>query len=245
MRTLPFALALAACSGGIEVSPYEASTLEAAVVQVGPEVDFEAGNRRDFVGTLQIEGADRDWLVTVETSTGGRDIDLHTPSAADLSVLDGAADVRVTVERDPASEELSLAITDGSGGVLYIVEPAEPTALTRDMMGSGQIGRGDDLGQVQEGAWSLTLTSGLLRTDTGDVELLPGEPQAVTIDGATYRAVLLASFEAEMEGESPNCSGARERLAYELLRTDDPALAKLVRPEGEALPTSTCGAAAP
>ncbi|MEZ4234902.1 MAG: hypothetical protein R3F59_01800 [Myxococcota bacterium] len=238
----PLLAALALACTQTEISAFEPATLEAATVLVGPEVDFDAGNRRDFVGDLTVEDdGGGDWHLTLRGSGGTHELDVHSPARSDLSGLDGLTDARLSVQRDPASREVSLAVVDADDVVRYLVEPAEPGVLTNDLFGAGLVARGEELGPAQDAAWDLTLSAGVLRTDDGDVELLPGEPQQVALDGLPYRAVLLASFEADLRVESDvSCTGARERLACELLQADGGDLTPLVRADNQPLPTSTC-----
>lgn len=237
---LPLALC-AACGGKDDVSPNEPGTLEAARVALPDDEELD-GLQRDYVGTLEVSGGGADWTVTVG-AVGGTDIEVHSPAQSDLSVLEGLVDARASVAVEPLSGELSLAVVDADGELAYLVEPVEPGALTESLLGAGFVAAGNDLGAVAAGAWDLALTSALVRTDAGDAELLPGEPQELVIDGVTYRAVLLDSFDATLKLDGDvECTGAADRLAFELLRVDAGStdLNPLVRAEGVELPTSSC-----
>lgn len=231
-------LAAAACKKEVEGSIYESSNLERAVVSFDDEIE---GQRRDLAGPLSVTGGGRDWTVRVNAQA----IEVHSPSASDLSTLAGLPDVRASLVREPISEELSLQILDAEGNLRYLVEPVEPGDLTFENFGGGFLAEASDLGSRTQGNFQITFVSAWMRTDTGDVELLPGEPQEVTIDGARWRAALLAGFRGELQSKGPVlCDGADSRLAFELLRldaeADPPDLTPRERDVGVELPIGSC-----
>lgn len=239
------AVAAAGCGKEDPGSAHQQANLDAAVV-VLPDGDELEGNQRDYFGDLTVDGSDADFTITVHTATGAKGIDVHSPGHSDLGLLDGLTARKVSIAAEPLSGELSLAIDDPeTGGVQYLVEPVEPGPLSEAVFGAGLIARGADLGALRVDAWNLDLTTALLRTDAGDVELMPGVPQEAAIDGVTYRAVLLASYTAELQLDGDvSCTGPAERLAFELLKVEPGTAdtAALVRPEGVELPTSSCTA---
>jgi hypothetical protein len=202
------------CGGG-SASEYEAAQLEKATVHVDDEL--ERNLRYDWSGDARVEGAGGDWEIRISGVT----IDVASPANSDLSAIDGIEDAHVAVAPEPLSNELSLYVTDADGALMYLVEPVEAGVLTEDLFGPGRIAPANDLGDASAGGWNLSLTSAWLLTDHGDVELLPGEPQEVTLDGLAFRAVLIAGFTSEfaLDG-APQCSGASERLAFELARVE-------------------------
>lgn len=246
MRSAVLVVGLVAC-GDPESSAYEPANLELASVALD-EADGEfEGVRRDWLGSLSVEGTGQDYTLSVQTTTAGVEtVDLHSPGHSDLGALDGLTGVHVSIAPDPLSDELSLSIVDEAGALLYLVEPVEAGLLTSDQFGQGLVASGADLGLITVDAFELSLTSALFRTDTGDVELLPGEPQEVTIEGVSYRVVLIAGYDAELllEGDV-RCTGAVSRVAFEMARVDPGTadLAPIVRPEGATLPLSECTAA--
>jgi hypothetical protein len=223
--------------GGSSTSEYEPSQLERARVSVDEEL--ESDQRYDWVGTTKVEGADGVWEIRVS----GVVMDVSTPTDADLAMLDGLVDAHVAVAPEPLSNELSLLVTDAEGALQYLLEPVEPGALTESHFGLGLVAPANDLGPASAGGWDLSLTSAWLLTDAGDVELLPGAPQEVAIDGLSYRAVLLSGFTSEFALDaSVQCSGAAERLAFELTRVEPGTadLTPLLRNEELDPPVSEC-----
>jgi hypothetical protein len=233
------AVAAAACDKTEPDSAYESANLELAEV-VSSEQFEEA--RIDLTGDISAEGADRDWTVSV----GPRSFTLHSSGASDLSVIGALPGGRASLARDSFTEELSVELLDAEGNLHYLLEAVEPGPLTFENFGSGFVAAASDLGVAQQGNFEVTFVSAWMRTDTGDVELLPGEPQEVTIDGASWRAVLLAGFTTELKIDGAVlCDGADSRLAFELLRLDAPGadLAALTREEGRDLPVGSCNSA--
>lgn len=234
------------CNGGPETSAYEPANLErAAVAIVDQDGEFE-GVRRDWVGRIAVDGSGQDFTVTVSTTSGNDDITVHSPAHSDLSGLDGLEDVEVSVAPEPISDELSLSIVDSAGALVYLIEPVEGGILTVDQFGQGLIASGADLGTVSVETFDVEFASAQFRTDTGDVELMPGEPQEVVLDGVSYRVVLLASYTSvNTASEDSRCTGAEARIAFELLRIEAGTadLTPIVRAEGSELPLSECTAA--
>lgn len=232
--------AAAGCKDKEIGSEYEAANLEPAAISTDLELE---NNRRDLTGDLTSEGASKSWTLRVDA----QQVDIYTPTGADLSVLDGLAGARVSLALDPITEERSLRVTDTAGALYYLVEPVEAGALTEEQFGLGLVAPANELGKLQQGAYEVTLLSAWLRTDTGDVELLPGEPQAVTIEGTSFRAVLLSAFTTELtRDDAVICTGADSRLSIELARLADGAsadLTPLVRSEGSAPPVGSCDSA--
>ena len=233
---------MVACQNEPVPSAYEPANLERATVVLDDPEGFE-GTRQDQIGNLRIDGTGQDFVLNISTSA--EDVTVHSPGRSDLSALDGLTDVRMSVARAPLSDELSLSIVDSADELVYLIEPVEAGALTVEQFGQGLVGEGDDLGSAVVDGFDLSFTSALIRTDAGDVALLPGEPQEVVIEGVTYRAVLLAAYTSSYTlGAAPECTGASARAAFELLRVEAGAadLSVIVRAEGAELPLSQCTA---
>jgi hypothetical protein len=243
MRAALLVWGIAACDKAPETSAYEPANLERATVTLDGIEEIE-GIRRDWIGNLQVDGDGQRFTLAVTTeSAGTQEVEVHSSAHSDLAALDGIEGVQLSVAPEPLSQELSLSLTDSAGELLYLVEPVEAGLLTTEKFGLGLIAEGSDLGVASVEAHDLSLTSALFRTDAGDVELMPGEPQEVAIDGAAYRVVLITSFDSDyrLEGAA-NCTGADSRLAFELLRIEAGTadLTAIVRPEGVELPVEEC-----
>jgi hypothetical protein len=218
-----------------EVSKYEASTLEKATVTVDQELEHDV--RYEWAGAIRTSGSGAGWEIRVSNVH----IDVHSSGHAPLDGIDGISG-RVAVAPDHESNELSVAVTDDGGGLWYLLEPVSPGELTTEQFGLGLVAPANELGLVDADGWELTLRSAWLRTDSGDVELLPGAPQEVSLEGVTFRAILLDGFDADLQLEGAVCTGASSRLAFELTRVEPGTadLTPLQRDEASVVPTGTC-----
>jgi hypothetical protein len=231
---------LVGCHGGQGEVDYEANTLELSSVRTDEELPEDV--RSDWQGDVTVDGSGGNWNLDVRTASRTIKLDVHSAGHADLSVANGTG-MAVSVQPETLSDELSLSIRDANGDPVYLLEPVEPGPLTQELFGLGLIARDEDLLTDNLNGWDLTFTSAVLRTDDGDLTLFPGEPHEVAIDGHTYRAILLESFTADLtEQGNLTCTGASERLAFELVRVE-PGTADttpLVRDATLDIPTSTC-----
>jgi hypothetical protein len=233
---------VAGCVEDFVPSAYESAQLAQASVLLQNDDDQIEGTRRDWAGPLAVDGDGNNFELTVSGPSSVR-LDLYTPSNADLTVL-GGLDVSLSLAPEAISGELSMSISDDAGDLVYLLEPVGPGLLTTERFGPGMLAPATDLGTAPIDGWNMNISSYYMRTDSGDVELYPGEPQEVTLGGSTYRAVLLAGFTSERVVDANNleCFGPTDRTAFELLRVDAGTAdtAALTRDENLPAPLATC-----
>jgi len=228
------------CHGGSSGDEFAASTLEKSTVLVDQELPNDV--RVDWPADITVGGSEPNWTLQLDATAANVTIEVHSAAHSDLSGLglDGAT---VSVQPEPFSNELSLLVTDANGDLQYLVEPVKPGPLTQEVFGLGLLAPYDDLGSVAVDGWNLGLTGAVIRTDGGDQDLLPGQPIEATIGGDTYRVVLGESFAAQrIDPANEQCTGASDRLAFEMVRVDPGTadLSPLTRSEQLDIPTATC-----
>lgn len=239
MRTMTLVLFAVGCGGGSDISPYADGSLGIPEVEIDEEL---SSARKDLVGALAVDGSGENLTVQIDTQNGRTEVEVKAPGMPDLSVLDGL-EGQLSIAEDALTDRLSLLVTDDQGPV-YLLEPVNATVLTTETFGPGFVQVGADLGTVPVGLDHVRLYSALFETDDGAVEVFPGEPVEATIDGQTYRIVLVANWVRELSGDrSSECaSQLDEALAYELTRVEPGAadLTPLTRPETVPIDGSTC-----
>ena len=214
LRFLALAGGVTACVPVEADSRFDRSNLEPA--RITPSVAVERG-RVDIGGLLQVESAGAETELVVQNPSTEVVVEVVSPGRADLSAFAGT-EVRVALARDVATGAVSVSLLERSGQVLYLLEPIAPGALTDATFGPGLVWPANDLGPARGVAWEAELQSAWIRTEGGDVELFPGQPQRVWIDGATYRAVLIAAY--DLTSVADGCSLPTARLSYELVRVE-------------------------
>jgi len=233
------ALALG-CHGGGSDDPYAAATLEKTTVLVDQELPNDL--RVDWEGDVHVGGESPNWTLQLDTDAANVTIEVHSSAHSDLSGL-GLGGASVSVQPEPFSNELSLLVNDSNGDLAYLVEPVKPGPLTQEAFGLGLMAPSDDLGSIDVNGWTLSLTGAVIRTDSGDRDLLPGQPIEAVIGGISYRVVLVESFGADLsDPANVQCTGASDRLAFEMVRVEPGKadLAPLTRSEQLDIPTATC-----
>jgi len=202
--------ALVACGEDDPPSRYADSTLEQATVE--PEEPLE-GTRRDSAGTLSgdPEGAD------MEVSVGSSTVFVHAPAFPDLSPWLGTQ-ARMSVVEVAAAGDASMLVRDAYDKVVYLLETVEPDVLTAEAFGSSFVSLGSDLGVTAAHRGEMRIYSAFVAADNGQVEVFPGEPQEIVVDGGSYRFVLTAAWHRELDaGQSLSCAIRADVLAYDVL----------------------------
>ncbi|MCB9699373.1 MAG: hypothetical protein H6738_21505 [Alphaproteobacteria bacterium] len=234
MRAVAILCVLGACGGDVEPrSEWEPNALRPPEIE--PEEEL-TGARLDASGPLKTEEASEKQELRIDTSTGLVSLTIDTPTAPDLTAWDDA-DVLVSLREGPTA--IGMSITQ-DGDLLYLLEPDGPGTVSDELLGPNLLATDTDLGTVASSAWQGSLWSALIRTDTGDVELFPGQPAEVIIRGDTFRAILIASY--DMESVTAGCSMDQTRMAYELLRVEPGSVdtTRLVRAETDDLGGAVC-----
>lgn len=195
--------------------------LEAFEATDARQTDLEAASAS---GPATVSGADRDWSLSVDLGDGSlAQIDVHSPGASDLAVLDGK---ELAVELGSAWGEPSRNVSiDDESGPAFLVQITEGGPIS-DLFGDTFVAYGELLGssslEDEYGVYAVDSYSARLQTDAGEVEVMPGQPVAVVLDGQTWRVVVHAAFEVtDYPDTMPGCGGGlSSTLSLEMLRVD-------------------------
>jgi len=243
-RSLFLALGMAvACNNGSDTSPYADSSLEIPSVTLENGVELAAA-RQDLGGVITVSGTAPNLTVNINTDNGGTEVTVKAPGLPDLSAIEGIEGM-LSLAEDPLTDKLSVMISDAEGP-LYLLETVDAGPLTTSAFGPGFAGGGGSLGDVGVGLDTLTLYGIDISTDDGVVELFPGEPQEILVDGVSYRAVVVASFSRFFNAQ-PTCNFLIEDIrSFELTRVEAGTadLTPLTRPEGARIEGPFCPPAA-
>jgi hypothetical protein len=216
------ALSLAACErpdGSLD-DQLEALTLDAT----GPDGEplWEATT---LTGAVAVAGAAGDPTLTITTDAGDTILALHLPGASDLSGLDGQ-DLTVVV---PGGEGWSyfgqdaLSLSDAAGPVFAAQLVGHAPDASDALFGDGFARYGDKVGYDEKGSRAFHMRTAVFQTDDGPVEALPGEVHTIAVGGATYRLVVIASYETDEMSDAwdaSKCLGPPSALSFELLRVE-------------------------
>lgn len=221
MRKIVWLVVVGGCAEEVPPSEYETAQLSAPTVRVqDDDTTITSVVRRDWAGSLNADDSGGgNFELKIVSGLTTIQIDVFTPSGVDLTEFSGQP-IIATVAPEPISDELSVAISAEDGELLYLLEPVRPDLLTEERFGPNMLAPATDLGHaIVVGGWDLAISSYYMRTDTGDAELYPGEPQEVMLSGDTYRATLLAGFDATRTvSVQEECVGPQDRTAFELVR---------------------------
>jgi hypothetical protein len=231
LALLPF-LALAACNGqptswGTPPEQLEAFTVSGAAS--GPA-------QMSMMGALAVTGSGQDFSVTV---AGSGTLAIHTPGQSDLSSLNGhTVTVLLPVSQagDPSAVDVrSLLVTDDQGPA-YLADVAADLD-TDTLFGAGFATYGTPVASVitdQTGGYMESeYTPIVFKTDSGEVSLLPGQVDAITVKGAVYRVTVISAVDITYHFDQALACGPSSAMVYEMLRVEaPPAPRKLVRPAG-------------
>lgn len=207
------------------VVPEQLEALDLAITSGDNQISSSAG-------VLAISGADRQFAVQVGTGPELVAFDLHSPGASPLSSLDGLdATVQFT---EQGMGGRSVVISDATGPVYFgIVGDSPSLAPISETFGADFVSWGERVGSEGDGTFVWTYAPAVFNTDTGPVELLPGEVDSIVVDGVEWRVVVTASYQVDVDptaSELPGCS-PESLLGFELLRVADQpvTISKLTR----------------
>ncbi len=186
-----FAL-LVACEPALPEFPVEQLLPSVAVSDpftegMGPDLDISAEG----------EGS---WTVGDNQSS----VVVTTPTGADLGRLDGSAAVLDVGANDSNGDLWWVAVDsrgiDGGDSVTYLYDAIGGGTLAEDYFGAGFARHGEPVGVATVDGMVAEVRPAIFATDEGDVELLPGEPGRVVMQGDVYRVVVLQSWTPEVDG---------------------------------------------
>ena len=202
MRWIPLLALFVACESDSNFSEYADSTLVPA--SVGTEEELE-GQRRDWAGTVSVDGERGYYTISTSTTAGNVRITVNSPTNPDLSVLDGVSATAVSLFEDRVTGDLSFSVV-AEDGPLYLMEPVLPTDLTTRAFGGNFIRIGDDIGDAPFGNQTLHLSSASIETPEGRVEVFPGQPVEFEFNRNFYRFVLFGKLGAGDAGRRQLCA---------------------------------------
>jgi len=200
--------------------------LEATNVSLASDSE-DAEDEITLNGMLQVSGSERDFTLSLNDGETDHSIEIHTPGELDLSVLSGI-EASATLSYMGLHGERSMAIQDESGpAFLSVVDHTD--AVATHAMGANFATWGDTVATDSDSEYNWTYTTALFETDEGAVELLPGESDTITVDGASYQVAVVAAYKVEARPRAAlPCGGIGDMLSYELIRVDAPSEAMQV-----------------
>lgn len=179
-------LAFMACEAPLPEFPVEqllprVEVSDPLIGGVGPDLDIASAG----------EGT---WVVSDNQAS----VELTTPTRADIGRLDGSAAV-LTVEANDTNGDLWWAAIDSRGidsgdSVTYLYDALGGGTLAEGYFGDGFVRQGDAVGVAMIDGMEAEVRPAVFATDEGEVELLPGEPARVVMQGDVYRVVVLQSW---------------------------------------------------
>ncbi len=184
-------LALLACEAPLPEFPVEqllprVELSDPLVGGVGPDLDIAADG----------EG---NWTVSDDSAS----VVVTTPTGADLGRLDGSAAVLDVGANDANGDLWWVAIDsrgiDGGDSVTYLYDALGGGTLAEDYFGAGFVRQGDAVGVATIDGMEAEVRPAIFATDEGEVELMPGEPGRVVMQGDVYRVVVLQSWTPELD----------------------------------------------
>ncbi|APR79247.1 Hypothetical protein A7982_04594 [Minicystis rosea] len=170
-------------------------------------------------GKISVSGSERDFTLAVDASGQQSSITVHSPGASPLAKLAGDAMEIETTEGGFAGPSLFVADADGPAYMGVFGDGAAITAA-ESRLGKGFVRSGDEVASETDGIFVWSYRKAIFKTDDGDVAMSPGEVKMLHFNGATWRAVVIASYQVDTNPDAdalPGCS-PESLLGFELLR---------------------------
>lgn len=232
MRTLGLALSLIslpACLANIDDNSLEAQELSG----------LDGGEEASGALAVTAEAEEGDWSLAL----GDRAIAYHSPSRADLSLLDGL-DLRAEV-LDSFYGSPGLSLWEGEELVFHVSNYSDGA----DLFGEARWEFGEELGQGEvvndyDEATPVIFRQVVVHGDEGDQIVEPGEPVRVALDGVDYRLTVIAAYEIDIHygpfEPQPGC-GPSDMLTVELIRSPEDPGQRITRPPEARAAMASCG----
>ena len=214
---------LAGCVGsGPSVTGEVPEQLEALDVAAG-----SSHSASSLGGTLTVEGAERDYTLSVEAAGTKTSIAVHTPGASPLAKLAGdAMEIETT---DGGFGGPSLFVADSAGPrYMAVFGDGQAISAAEERLHNGFVRSGDEVASETDGTFVWSYRKAVFKTDDGDVALDPGQVKTLRFDGVSWRAVVIASYEVGTNPDAtelPGCS-PESLLGFELFRVSEPPAAE-------------------
>jgi hypothetical protein len=209
-----------ACGGS---GPSQTGTIPDQLEALSVEPNSGSGAVAKTSGTLTVTGADRDYVLTLAGSGTPLGIKVHTPGASPLAKL--AADSMTIETTEGGFGGPSLFVADGAGP-MYVGVFGDGSGLAdaEARLGKGFVRRGDEVASETDGTFVWSYRKAIFKTDSGDVSVDPGDVKTIVLNGTTWRAVVIASYETGTNPDAtelPGC-GPESMLGFELFRLATP-----------------------
>lgn len=219
--------------------PEEGGWSQLGAQSVDPGDCTEDCFNQDLPGPWSIESAGDAWVLSQDATT----LEVLPAGGSDLSAIDGAS-ASVRMEWDDWTGLVALGIRDAEG-VGFAVEPGAGDMIVDELFGRTIARYGAELGVERDGDYDLHHAAVIFSTDDGDIEVKPGVPTILVLDGLDYRAVVTTAYTTELApgAEAMDCGGRMDMLAYELVRMPTPEEEEaLIRPDNVSMASvSSCG----
>lgn len=221
-----------------DIETVQAEQLESLSVQQDACYDDTCGGVIAS-GAMAVSGSAQDYTLTVDAVS----FSLHTPGRIDASTWAGReVDVRFGGD---FQGHTAVALSDASGP-FYIAEPTYGGLVTPSIFNRDLVAYGEPVADsfVDTDDYEITFRSAVVTADDGAHTVMPGEVSFLTIDGVTWRFVLISAYTADTieGGEYTDCGGRQDILAFEMERVDAAGTPDtLVRPDGMDYAKASCG----
>ena len=184
--------------------------------------ESEGGNYV-FTGDLSASGADRDYALSVSDAAGSLfDAELHSPGDLDLSALDGHAGT-VTIYPDWTGAHAELVAITDEDGLRYVANRGMSGGDLDTWFGADFATYGAELGTSRDQNFDWTYHTVSFQTEEGAVEIAPGEVDTITVAGALWQVVVIASYDRELrpKGSESDCGPPEDLISYEMIRVPE------------------------
>lgn len=213
------------CDGGTDPEPEPEKTGTIPEQLEALEVTFASSQPIQVTGELSVTGSDREFHLSV----GAEELDLHSPGASPLANLNGLQGTVEVTEQGMGGQ--SIIISDETG-VAYVGALGDGMSLNAvaEHFGSDFVRWGEQTGSETDGTFVWNYKPAIFATDTGDVELTPGEVETITVEGVDYRVVVSAAYTVGTNPDAtelPGC-GPEDMLGFELIRVVEPVVSAVI-----------------
>lgn len=241
MFTRPTALAFvaftAACTQGLlPVS------LESAEVESTHWSDAEEAS--SVTGVLEVDGADRDFAITVVTGEQDVELMVHSPGQTDFNTFDGM-ELTLMPVMSWSGHLTGLSLSEGDT-LHYGLVGADGNPEVAQALGADFASYGPEYSSSTEDGFDYTWHPVRFATDEGHVDVMPSETAEIVVDGASWHVRVIAAYteEARPNTPVPGCGGGGDLLSYEIERVSEETGEQpewLDRPEGMDMAARVCG----
>ena len=226
---------LVACKNPEELVPSDVAPDQLEGVGVSYASSGDPEQPITLSGVVAVSGSSRDFTLAI----GGDSVGVHTPGLSDLSALNGAT-LDAVVSGMGWQGERNVLLSDADGPV-YFADPGTGGYQADATFGEGFVAFGTVVAQTSDDVGDWTWTTAKFQTDDGPVEVTPGIPAELVIDGATWRVVVAAAYQSDPY-EEMDCGAVEDLLAYEMLRVAEaPDVTPLTRPAEFTMANLSCG----